>query len=156
MCLNATVQVRRSRVADPATMFLLEEGIIVKKYAELTAKDMSDSGQALVLICLILSLFTGSGFWIWAALAALVVNMANSSYYKGFAFFWLNFSHVLGKAVSFVVMTLEFFLLVLPIGLVRRALGRDALALRKWRQNRDSVFVTRDHQYTADDLRHPY
>lgn len=103
----------------------------MKKYAGLTQKDMSDSGQALVLICLIIALFGGGRGWVVAALALLVVNMAWPGVYKPFAFLWLNFSHALGAVVSRVILTLEFFLLVLPVGMMLRLVGRDAMALKR-------------------------
>ena len=128
----------------------------MKKYSGLTQKEMSGSGQALVLICLIVSLFAGSRGWVVAALVFLVLNMACPGLYKPFAFAWLNFSNALGAVVSRVVLALEFFLLVLPVGMVLRLIGRDAMAMKKWRQGKESVFVVRDHQYTADDLKNPY
>ena len=129
---------------------------MVKKYANITVKEMSDSGQAFVLICLILCLLLGGRVWLWLALAALVLNMASPRIFKGFAFLWLNFSHVLGVVVSHIILTLQFYLLVLPIGLIRRVMGKDAMALKKWRQGSESVFIERDHTFVADDLRNPY
>ncbi len=127
-----------------------------KKYADLTTKDMSDSGQALTLILLLVFLFAGGRVWLWAALAALVLNMANPRIYRQFAYVWLNLSHYLGIVVSHVVMTFEFFLLVLPIGLIRKRMGKDAMALQKWKQGSETVFVERNHQYRAEDLKNPY
>lgn len=128
----------------------------MRKYHDITEKEASDSGQALVLICLIIALFTGGRGWVWAALVLLVLNMAAPNLYKPFAVVWLNFSHALGAVVSRIVMTLEFFLLVLPVGLALRLAGRDSMAFKKWKKGTDSVFVARDHQYTADDLKNPY
>ena len=128
----------------------------MKKYNQITPKEMSDSGQALVLILLIVGMIFGGRYWFWAAIAALVVNMACPRIYRGFACLWLNFSHVLGIIVSHVIMACQFFLLVLPIGLVRRLMGKDAMAFKKWRGGSESVFVERNHTYVADDLRNPY
>jgi hypothetical protein len=128
----------------------------MKKYSTLTRKEMSDSGQALALICLIAGLLSAARPWLWAALTVLVLNMAWPPFFRWFAFLWLNFSRLIGGAVSRLIMTLEFFLLVLPVGLIRKALGKDALALRKWRQGDASVFVARNHLYRPEDLRNPY
>ena len=128
----------------------------MKKYSTLTRKEMSDSGQALVLNFLIILLLTGNRLWLWTALVVLVLNMASPLLFRWFAFLWLNFSILAGGVVSKVIMTLEFFLLVLPVGLVRRAMGKDAMALRKWRRGDDSVFVVRDHMYKPEDFRNPY
>ncbi len=128
----------------------------MKNYAGSTQKEMSDSGQALVLISLILFLFLEQRVWLWLALACLVLNMACPSLFRWWAFLWLNVSLLLGGVVSRIVMTLEFFLLVLPVGLVRRLMGRDAMALKQWRRGSESVFVERDHVYVAGDLENPY
>lgn len=128
----------------------------MRKYSSISEKEMADSGQALVLLALILFLFLGGRGWVWAALAFLVLNMACPRLFHGFAFVWLNFSHCLGAVVSRVLLTAQFFLLVLPVGLFRRLLGKDSLALKKWRAGNESVFVVRDHRYEAKDLKNPY
>jgi hypothetical protein len=128
----------------------------MKKNSTLTRREMSDSGQALALVCLIVGLLSASRPWLWATLAVLVLNMACPPFFRWFAFLWLNFSRLTGGVVSRVIMTLEFFLLVLPVGLIRKAMGKDALALRKWRQGDESVFVVRNHLYRPEDLRNPY
>lgn len=128
----------------------------MKRYGDITTKEMADSGQALVLLTLLCFLFLGGRGWVWAALAFLVLNMASPKIYHGFAFLWLNFSHCLGAVVSRVLLAAQFFLLVLPVGLIRRLLGKDSLALKKWRAGNDSVFVVRDHKYGAEDLKNPY
>lgn len=128
----------------------------MKKYSSITTKEMSDSGQALALILLILALILGGRGWLWLAVIALVLNMASPRLFRWFAFLWLNFSHYLSAVVSRIVMAGMFFLLVLPIGYIRRRMGRDAMALRKWRQGDESVFVERNHTFVGDDLRHPY
>lgn len=128
----------------------------MKKYSQITLKEMSDSGQALVLVCLVLGLILGGRGWLWAGAAFLVLNMACPRLFRPFAFVWLNLSHALGVVVSFIVMSLQFFLLVVPVGIVRRLMGRDAMALRKWRRDGESVFVERNHTYAPDDLKNPY
>ncbi len=128
----------------------------MKKYADITDKESSDSGQALVLILLILGLVLGGRGWLWLAVAALVVNMASPRVYRRFAHLWLNFSNGLGAVVSRILLTLEFFLLVLPIGLVRRLLGKDPMAMKQWKAGDGSVFVDRNHRYEAADLKNPY
>ena len=117
---------------------------------------MSDAGQALVLICLALFLIAGGRFWVWAALVALVLNMASPKVFRGFAYLWWNFAHALGNVVSTIVLAVSFYLVVAPMAFLRRLIGRDPMALKKWRRGDESVFIERNHVYTADDLRNPY
>jgi hypothetical protein len=55
-----------------------------------------------------------------------------------------------------VLLTVLFFGVLTPIGLVRRALGHDAMRLRQWRRDRESVFTVRDHHYAPADIDRPY
>jgi len=73
-----------------------------------------------------------------------------------FAKFWFSFSNVLGNIVSRVFLTVLFFVMVTPVGLLRRALGKDSMQLKKWGKSQASVFQVRNHLYEPRDLDHPY
>jgi hypothetical protein len=55
-----------------------------------------------------------------------------------------------------VLMFVVFALVVTPISLLRRALGKDSLRLRAFRSGAESVMVVRNHTFTAGDLEKPY
>jgi multisubunit Na+/H+ antiporter MnhG subunit len=69
---------------------------------------------------------------------------------------WFGLSHLLGAVVSRIILTLLFFLLVTPVGLVRRWVGADSLQLKKWKKDRGSVFVVREGTILPKDLENPY
>ena len=46
--------------------------------------------------------------------------------------------------------------LMLPVAVLRRLMGKDALRLRQWRSGSASCFIVREHLYTAEDIKHPY
>ena len=58
--------------------------------------------------------------------------------------------------MSRVILTLIFFLVVTPIGLVRRLLGKDSLRLRAFKTSDDSVMLPRNHIFSGADLERPY
>lgn len=115
-----------------------------------------DAGLALVLICLILALLDASRYFLPLGVALLVVSMTVPGLFQPFAKFWFGFSHALGTVMSKVLLSLLFYLMVTPVGIVRRVMGKDAMQLKKWKQGQASVFQNRDHQFTAKDLDHPY
>lgn len=123
---------------------------------DITKKEASDSGMALVLIMLLLGFFTDNVSYYLLAIPLLLINMAYPWFYKYFAMLWLGLSGILGRMMSMVILSLVFFLLVIPVGAVRRLIGKDSLLLRKFKKSKDSVMVTRDHQFVRDDLIHPY
>ncbi|MDR1483438.1 MAG: hypothetical protein LBT09_01295 [Planctomycetaceae bacterium] len=128
----------------------------------ITLKKANDTGQALVLLCLIIFLFTSCSVFVVAGLIILLVNMICPIVFKPVALLWFGLAEILGVFVSRIVLTIVFVLLVIPVGFVRILLGQDTLQLKKWKQNHekddgnDSVFIVRDHKYSADDIRNPY
>jgi multisubunit Na+/H+ antiporter MnhG subunit len=125
-------------------------------------KKITDTGQALTLLCLIIFLLTAKYVFVIASLIILLVNMTCPTIFKPAAVVWFGLAEILGFIVSRIVLTIVFAALVVPVGFVRILLGQDTLQLKKWKQNRsknnidDSVFVVRNHKYSADDLVNPF
>jgi hypothetical protein len=75
----------------------------------------------------------GLGAWLLgaAALAVLAPALADPSRIRGLYLLWLVAIAPLAWAVSYLLLGILYFLVITPIGLARRLLGRDALALRR-------------------------
>lgn len=112
--------------------------------------------MAFVLLCLLGTGWSHARWLEWTAIVALVVDMVWPAAFTPFAVVWFGLSEVLGAVVSRILLTVLFFGVVTPIGLVRRALGGDPMRLRQWRRGRESVFTVRDHHYTPADIDRPY
>jgi len=120
-------------------------------------KDQSrDTGMAMVLLLLLVFLKTRRNGWLYAAMVAHVVNMIVPRIYAPVAVVWLGFSHVLGTVVSKILLSILFFGLVTPIGVLRRLFGKDSLKLRAFRASQDSAMTPRNHLFVSRDLEKPY
>lgn len=115
-----------------------------------------DSGLALVLIALILSMVFSPHYLLPIGIGLLVVTMTVPTLFRPFARIWFGFSHALGTLVSRMLLTLLFYGLVTPVGCIRRLLGKDSMQLKKWKRGEVSVFHDRDHLFTRQDLDNPY
>ena len=122
----------------------------------LSAEKCKDSGLALVLICLLAYQAWKLPFLMLLAIIFLLAAMTYPRIFKPFAVLWFGLSTALGTVVSKIILTILFFVLVLPIGLMRRMAGKDPMQLRCWRESKASVFRLRDHRFEAKDLEHPY
>ena len=122
----------------------------------ITVEKCKDSGLALVLISLICYQVWKLEIFILLAIIFLVVAMTYPLIFQPFARFWFALSTALGTVVSKIILSVLFFVIVLPIGLVRRVLGKDSMRIKSWKKGKESVFRTRDHRFTAKDLEHPY
>jgi len=65
-------------------------------------------------------------------------------------FVWNKLSLLLGKISNTILLTLIFFLVLTPMGLIRRLLGKGSML--RVRQGQQSSFTDREHSFTKKDL----
>jgi hypothetical protein len=63
---------------------------------------------------------------------------------------WFKLSLVLGRISNTILLTLIFFLVLTPVGLFRRMLGKGGMF--RIRKGQHSNFTNRDHSFTKQDL----
>jgi len=134
---------------------------LIRSFAELfkrkiTKEQSKDTGMAMVLLLLLASVALKRQELITAAMVVLVIDMTVPTIYRPVALVWLGLSHLLGTIVSKILLTIVFFVIVCPIGMIRRWLGFDSLKLREFRTHQRSVMTVRDHMFTGKDVERPY
>ena len=85
------------------------------------------------LLITIYPLTHGGDIRIWSAIISvvfLVLGLLNSSILSPLNKIWFKFGIFLGKIISPLIMGIIFFLVVTPIGLIMRILGKDVLNLK--------------------------
>ena len=115
-----------------------------------------DTGMALVLVCLLVMLAQPLRWLTVTAIVLLVLTMLRPQLLSPLARTWFGVTNLLGKGVSSVILALIFFLVVTPVGLIRRAMGADAMRKKQRRRDSSSVFVVKEHTYTSADLEQPF
>ncbi len=123
---------------------------------KITLDQCKDTGLAILLIALLLVLVKRSFAPIAPTVVILIVTMTAPKLLTPLARLWFGFSHYLGQAVSTVLLSIVFFGVLTPVGLLRKFSGKDAMRLRQWRAGRQSAFLRRDHTFTAADLEKPF
>ena len=123
---------------------------------KLSAEKCKDAGLALVLISLLCYEAWKVPALLVAAIVLLLLAMTYPLIFKPFAKLWFGLSTALGTIVSKVLLTVLFFALVFPFGLVRRWSGKDSMQVKLWKHGSGSVFRMREHRFTAKDMEHPY
>ena len=121
-----------------------------------TPEQAKDTGMAMVLICLLLGYWGKFPKFLPVSLALLILTMAWPNAFRPLAVLWFGLSHLLSQVMSRVILTVVFFLVVTPIGVIRRLWGADALQLKKWKQGQGSVFVVREGPVQGKDMANPY
>jgi hypothetical protein len=123
---------------------------------KITKDQCRDTGMAMVLLLLLLAVSPKRHGFLIGAIVLHVVNMIVPQLYRPVAVVWLGLSNLLGEIVPKVLLSIVFFLVVTPIGLLRRLAGKDALKLRAFKASKDSVMLERNHTFTGGDLTKPY
>ena len=121
-----------------------------------TLEQAKDTGLAAVLILLLLAQFWELRVLTAPAIAVLLITMVWPALFRPAARVWFGLSHVLGTIASKVLLSVVFFVVGTPIGLIRRVFGADSMRLREWKSGGESVFLERDHVYTSGELERPY
>ena len=83
---------------------------------------------------------------IWSAIISLVfliLGLMNSILLTPLNKLWFKFGMILGAIVSPVVMGVVFFLVVTPIGLIMRIIGKDLLN-KKFDKKKITYWIKRD------------
>ena len=84
---------------------------------------------------------------------ALVIGVAGilSSWLSGMIeLFWSKLSLVLGRISNTILLTVIFFIILTPIGFVRRLLGKDRML--RMPEGQQGGFTDRDHLFTKEDM----
>ena len=85
------------------------------------------------LLISIYPLINNENIRIWSlvvSLIFLVLGIINSNFLLPLNKLWFKFGIFLGKIISPIIMGIIFFLVVTPIGLIMRLLGKDVLNLK--------------------------
>ena len=83
---------------------------------------------------------------IWSAiisLAFLILVLTRSKLLTPLNRLWAKFGIILGSIIAPIVMGVVFFLVVTPIGLVMKIIGKDLLSL-KYDKKKETYWVKRD------------
>jgi hypothetical protein len=122
----------------------------------ISKKEATDTGMAMALICLLLGHFTKHDFYYMLAIPVLVLDMTFPMFYYPFAIVWLGLTNLLGSVISRVLISVVYLLILFPIGVIRRLMGKDSLNLNGFKKDTKSVMVTRNYQFTSKDIINPF
>jgi polyferredoxin len=126
------------------------------KQRQQTQNQARDTGLALLLILLLIVYFSENVTLIIPSIGVLVLIMIWPKIFSPLAPLWFGLSSILGTIVSKIILSLLYFLIVTPVGIFRRMLGKDSMKLKDWRNGRDSVLLERNHIFTKKDIDKPY
>tara|TARA_A100001037_G_C14863823_1_gene506434 strand:- start:292 stop:669 length:378 start_codon:yes stop_codon:yes gene_type:complete len=97
------------------------------------------------LLIAIWPIFNGETFRIWALVIStifLILGLLNSRILTPLNKAWVKFGELLGMVIAPIVMAIIYFIIITPIGLLMRLLGKDLLNM-KFNKNK-SYWIKRE------------
>jgi hypothetical protein len=55
-----------------------------------------------------------------------------------------------------LLLSVVFFVFIMPVSIIFRLLGKDPLRLRAFKEEQDSVFIEKNHTFIGEDLQKPF
>jgi hypothetical protein len=128
-----------------------------KKFSvKITKKQCVEFGQVATLVVLIFALHYKNDHWVAAAFVLILFTIILPVIFYPFALVWFGLSELLSIVSPAIILTIIFFLIVTPMGLIRRLLGKDSMRLKQFKKDRQSVMIDRNHLYTESDFLHTF
>jgi len=113
-----------------------------------------DTGLAILLILFLVEWFSGISTLRFSILVVLLL-MVWPKVFAPFSVVWFGSSEFLGKVVSTLILSAIFFLMLTPMGLVRRWFD-DPMGRKSFGNGSQSTFKHRDQWFEAKDLEKPF
>ena len=127
-----------------------------KFWDQIDNKKSKDTGMVVVLLLLILGHLLKLPLLYTIAIPVLIITIVLLVVFKPLAFIWFGLALLLGFIMSRIILSLIFFILVFPTGLIRKLLGKDSLSLKLWKKGKESVFKKREYTFVSEDIKNPF
>lgn len=116
----------------------------------------SDTYKTILVICLgllILFHFFQKSFLLYSSIGIGILSLLSPRIGIWIEKAWFGLATILGKVNGLVLLSLVFFLFLLPLGLFYRLFSSNPLFLKN---ESDSLFVERNLTYTPEELENPW
>src|SRR5688572_19397457 len=118
---------------------------------------MNDRYKNILVICMgliIVGLIIDRTVFTYIALGIGVVSLISLFVADKILALWFKIAMILGAINSKVLLSVIYFLVLLPLAMVNRLINTDPLRLK--RPKVTSYFMDRNHQYKKVDLKKPW
>jgi hypothetical protein len=122
----------------------------------LSTTQVFGSGLALILLSLLLYIFLENQIFLNISLGLTIFLMIWPAPFKYFGYLWFAFGEALGYVVSRIILSVVYIVLVIPVGLMKRAKISRNMKLNVFKRDTASVFIPRDYNFSDKDFDKPF
>ncbi len=118
----------------------------------ISVKQCTEFGMAAILVLLAFAIYRKDNNLVIAVFMLTLATIIVPILFFPFAVFWFALAEVLRRISTTLLLGIVFFVIVMPVGLIRKIGGFDNLKLKEFKKDRQSVMIVRDHTFTSEDL----
>ena len=121
--------------------------------------DRIENKETAILIAIVLLYFAWkyqNEEFVLIAIVILILSLIIPILFFPFAKLWFGFAFLLGLVTTKLLLSIIFFLVVIPIGFLRKQLKPDTLYLNQFKKDTSSLMMTRDHKFVPEDLKNQF
>ena len=101
---------------------------------------------------LVLYLIFGKEWMIWIAAGVSVLSLMFDFVLKGINWLWWKIAHILGYINARILLSVVFFVFLMPVAFLQRLFSGDKLQLKRKNGEEGSYYVERNYAYSKKDL----
>ena len=101
---------------------------------------------------LVLHFFLGHQWLLWVALIVSLLGLLSPTLANWINWVWFKIAHVLGWVNTRILLTLVFFIFLVPVAFLANLFSKDKLQLKRKKDKKASYYIERNHQFTKKDL----
>jgi hypothetical protein len=123
---------------------------------DISKEQTKEFGMLAVLVTSFLAFYLGkNNLMVVVSILALLTLLCPVVFYP-FAIIWFGFSKSMGKISTGILLAVVFFIIVIPVGLIRKTMQLDSLKIKQFKKTTRTVMVNREHIYEGTDLLHTF
>lgn len=113
-----------------------------------------ESILAITFLLLLLFLYFRNFTFIYIAIGFILVSLLSDTVAGFFDMVWKKITHILGLISSTIILSIIFYLIVFPWGMILKLINKNPLLLNS--SNKTTTFINRNKLFTNSDLQNPY
>ncbi|WP_026753960.1 SxtJ family membrane protein [Sediminibacter sp. Hel_I_10] len=128
----------------------------MKIWQHITKQQCAETAVVLAVVLIFIGYNLDDWRYVLSAGIILVLSLVMPIVFYPLAKLWFALGVLLSMVSTKILLTVLFFLILTPMALFRKWIGKDSLMLKRFKKETDSVLITRDHTFSTEDLKHPY
>ena len=113
-----------------------------------------ESILAITFLLLLLFAYSRNFIFIYITLGFILVALLSNGIASFFDMTWKKLTHLLGLISSTIILSVIFYLIIFPWGMILKLINKNPLPLNS--SNRTTTFTNRNKLFTGNDLQNPF